>query len=105
MGWLEMFAFGGLQDKATDVFHKVTGTPTEDEKRGQQKLLNDQVKAYREQSELTKSEIALKRGAEVAEKRRVEEKQIRSLRRNYRGSGLMGGGVTGTTDMNNKLGG
>jgi len=68
----------------------------------EQKAVNQQVDAYREMTEITKQEIARKRDEENAEKRRIEEKQIRSLRRNYRSQGLLG---QGAEDNATKLGG
>lgn len=69
----------------------------------EQKAINDQVSAYREMTEITKAEIARKRGEEVTEKRRIEEKQIRALRRNNRSQGLLG--VSSDQNQNAKLGG
>jgi hypothetical protein len=63
------------------------------------------TKDYRDQTELAKSEIARKQNEEVAQKRRIEEKQIRSLRQNYRAQSLLGSGNTSMNDMTNKLGG
>lgn len=90
----------------SNLYHAATGTPTAQERRSQQNAVNDQIKAYREQTEITKSEIARKKNEEVAEKRRIEEKQIRSLRRN-RGSSLLGTQPTNDNDagMTTKLGG
>ena len=82
-----MGVLGEIWDVATDIGHAVTGIPTADQKRQSQQMMNDQVKAYKEQTEITRNEIARKKGEEVAEKRRIEEKQIRSLRRNYRAAG------------------
>ena len=67
--------------------------------------MNEQMRAYKQQSELTRQEIDRKRNEENAEKRRIEEKQIRSLRRNYRPAGLLGTGTVTEPDMNTKLGG
>lgn len=102
-----MGILGKVWDKTTDVLHKVTGIQTADERRNAQRLMSDQVKAYKEQTAITRAEVDRKRNEEVAEKRRIEEKQIRSLRRNYRGSssGLLGSAPTTEPDMNSKLGG
>ena len=96
-----------IWDVGTDVAHAVTGIPTADQRRNDQKAMNDQIKAYREQTEITKQEIARKKGEELAEKRRIEEKQIRGLRRNYRGAGggMLGASSSGEADMSAKLGG
>lgn len=71
----------------------------------QAKLANEQIKAYREQTEISKAELDRKRGEEQVEKRRVEEKQIRGLRRNFRSPGLLGsGGGVGGNPVSDKLG-
>jgi len=91
-----------IKDVGTDILHAVTGIPTADERRNAQRAMNDQLKAYRDQTELTRNEINRKQGEQIAEKRRIEEKQIRSLRRNYRAPGFLG---QGQSDMSSKLGG
>ena len=98
---------GDVWDKVTDVAHEVSGVPTADEKRNAKRMVTDQIKAYKEQTELLRAETDRKRGEEASEKRRVEEKQIRSLRRNYRGvnTGMLGANPAATPDMTTKLGG
>jgi hypothetical protein len=96
---------GKVNDVGTDVWHGISGTPTEDAKRNQAKAMNDQIQAYKEQTELTRSELSRKQGEVAAEKRRVEEKQIRSLRRNRGVSGFLGSGNTVEPGMSDKLGG
>lgn len=91
----------GITDKASEI----VGLPTADEKRHKQKEVNDQIKAYKEQTELTRKEIEAKRGEAAAEKRRVDQKQIRQLRRNYGTGTLLGSSTPASPDMNNKLGG
>jgi hypothetical protein len=71
----------------------------------QRYMIQDQMKAYKDQAELTRQEIDRKRAEGAAEKRRVEEKQIRSLRRNYRPQGLLGSGAAPTADTSTQLGG
>jgi len=68
-------------------------------------MMNDQMKQYKEQTELTKQELNRARDEKEAEKRRIEEKQIRTLRRNYRTAGILGGSSNSQPDMNDKLGG
>ena len=87
---------------ASDIYHAVTGAPTASQRRDAQRLMNEQMKAYRQQTEITRQEIARKRDSEAVEKRRVEEKQIRSLRRNYRSQSLMGTADMGQADMSPK---
>lgn len=67
-------------------------------------IVNDQIKAYKDQTAIARKEIEAKRGEQIAEKRRIEEKQIRSLRRNYRSPGMLGTSST-TEGMSQKLGG
>ena len=102
-----MSIWGKIWDKVTDVAHHVTGIPTADEKRNAARAVNDQVKAYKDASEITRAETAAKRGEVVAQKRRVEEKQVRALRRNYRGAGFLGASSpqSNANDMSNQLGG
>ena len=69
------------------IYHGVTGTPTSDEKRNQAKLVRDQMEAYRKQTEITQEEIRRKQAESEAEKRKIDEKQIRGLRSRYRPSG------------------
>lgn len=102
-----------LWDKWTGLWgraDKALGLPnaTNDRKaamKQDQRLMNEQIKAYRDQSEITRNEINAKRGEAVAEKRKIEEKQIRSLRRNYRASGFLGASQSEASDMSSTLGG
>jgi hypothetical protein len=111
MGWLEKvldpFGIGAA------IAH-AAGVKTGEQKRMEQNAINDQIKAYKDQTQITKDEIARKRGEELTEKRRIEEKQIRSLRRNYSSRSLMGSAqpssslgnpATSQPDMQSKLGG
>ena len=69
--------------------------------------VNAQIKAYNDQTALAKQQLDETRAQTLAEKRRVNEKQIRTLRRNNRAQsvGLLGVGTPATEDMNGKLGG
>jgi len=71
----------------------------------QARLVNSQIKAYQDQTNLAKQQLDQSRKSTEAESRRVQEKQIRSLRRNYRVQGLLGVGNPATQDMSNQLGG
>lgn len=77
-----------------------------DREREAQRAINAQVKAYRDQTELARQELERTRGEQDIEKRRVQEKQIRSLRRNYRaqGIGMLGLGQPAANDMASRLG-
>lgn len=94
----------GLWDTITDFAHDVTGIPTAKQRREQANMMADQIRAYREQTELTKKEIARKRSEEAAERRRINEKQIRSLRRNYRASSFLGSDQSSDQGMESTLG-
>lgn len=73
----------------------------------QRYMINDQIKAYKAQTELSRQQLDQARTATENEKRRVEQKQIRALRRNYRaaGAGMLGVGAPANNDMNTQLGG
>lgn len=82
----------------------LTGVSDEDRDR-QRRLMNEQIQAYKTETELTKQELAKKKDEQIAEKRRIEEKQIRALRRSYRTQGFLGTQTSGEKDMSTKLGG
>jgi hypothetical protein len=82
----------------------VTGESEEDRAR-RRRAVNEQIKSYREQTEITRKELAAKKDEQAAEKRRIEEKQIRALRRNYTAQGFLGTQPSGQADMSSKLGG
>ena len=72
----------------------------------QRQLIASQVKAYKDQTELTRQELANKTNEANYQRRRVQEKQIRALRQNYRPSGsMLGMGASPTTDTTSSLGG
>lgn len=73
----------------------------------QNKMISDQIQAYRDQTALTKQALDQTRASQDVEKRRIEQKQIRSLRGNYRAAGIGANmmGAPSTPDMNTKLGG
>lgn len=92
-------------DTATAPFQlvgKALGMPNADDRRKQMAGINEQVKFYRNQTNIANSEIARARDQQLVEKRRIEEKQIRSLRRNFRPAGFMDSGSD--EGMSNKLG-
>lgn len=69
---------------ARDVF---LGDPSE--KRAAARAMADQVAAYKKQTELATAEMDRVRGERDAEKRRVNEKQIRSIRRGHSNAGFL----------------
>lgn len=75
--------------------------------RDQRDMVNSQIKAYQDQTAMARQQLDEARDATNAENRRVNEKQIRALRRNYRAqsAGLLGVGQPANPDMDAKLGG
>lgn len=89
---------------AVDFGKELIGLPTRADRENQQRMMNEQIRAYREQTELTRQELARKKEETSAQKRRVEEKTIRSLRRNYRARSLLGSSLD-ENSTSPKLGG
>lgn len=96
------------------LYHAVTHTPTSSEKRALDSdrnstmgALNAQIKSYKDQTELARNELSTKKDEVLAERRRVDEKQIRSLRRVYQGAraGFLGSQQSVEPGMTSKLGG
>lgn len=88
---------------SSETYHLVTHAPTAAEKRVQMNAIQDQVKFYKDQTAIAESETARKRDEMSAEKRRINEKQIRALRRSSRPSGFMEAGRG--DELNTQLGG
>lgn len=78
-----------IDDSLGGAFNRLTGHMSAAERREQGNMVNEQINAYKEQTRLAKEETDRKRGETAAAKRKVEEKQIRSLRRNYRPAGFL----------------
>lgn len=88
MPWYDPFGTLKATEKVgSKVFHKITGTPTSKEKRDQASQIKEQVDAYKKQTEIAAQELAAIKDQKDTEKRKINEKQIRSLRSNYRPSG------------------
>jgi uncharacterized protein YpuA (DUF1002 family) len=64
---------------------------------------NEQMKAYKEQTRVTNEAITEARNSKAAEKRRLDEKQIRRLRHNFRPQGFLDN--TAGSAVTDKLGG
>jgi hypothetical protein len=99
-------------DLRDNVEYVATGTLYDPKKsrqndRDQRDMVNAQIKAYQDQTAMARQQLDEARAATDAEKRRVNEKQIRALRRNYRaqGAGMLGVGQPANQDMDAKLGG
>ncbi len=72
----------------------------------QNKMINDQIQAYKDQTALTRQQLDQTRAEQGVEKRRIEQKQIRALRGTYRSAGLGAGMLgTGTSATSDQLGG
>lgn len=96
-----------LDDLGDTVVGLLTlGAYDPDAKREQERMVNDQIKAYRDQTELTRQQLNESRAATAEQKRLVNKKQIRSLRQNYRaqGAGFLGVGQPAAQDTSSQLG-
>ena len=107
MSWYDPWDIGST------TFHAITGTPNADEKRNQQYEMNDQIRAYKEQTDLSMKALEEKKNEADVEKRKINEKQIRALRSNFRApSGFLNNQMPKTTNdtsaalgQSSKLGG
>lgn len=75
-----------LANKEGALFNAVTGRKSAAEKRNDQSLINDQIQAYKQQTDITNKQLGEIESAKNIERRRIQEKQIRSLRNSYRSS-------------------
>lgn len=98
MSWYDPWDIGSR------TYHAVTGTPTADERRNQQYAVNDQIKAYKDQTALAQQQIDEARNEQDVQKRKINEKQIRALRNNFRpASGFLNGGSNTPVPASNQL--
>lgn len=100
-----MSRFTKIRDKYIKV---ATGGLINPERRHETRnMIKDQVKAYEEQTNIARDQLNAIRNQQDVEKKRIEQKQIRALRRNYRSANvsLLGMGAPGAGDMSTKLGG
>lgn len=96
-----------------DIFNQAGNNATPELKGVWKDVFNEaanQLEEKKHEMEITKKQTELARQQKAegdVQKRRIQEKQIRSLRRNYRGRGLgmLGVGQPAAEDMNNTLGG
>jgi hypothetical protein len=79
------------RNKAEGVFNSVTGRPSQDDLRNQRYAINDQIKAYKDQTALSEKAIADAAAEKKVVKRQIQEKQIRALRGSYRAPSTNGG--------------
>lgn len=91
-------------NKVVDTLEGALGIPTTHEKNLMNEQAFHQMEAYKEQTRLTQGEIDRAREEKSAEKRRIEEKQIRALRRNFRPAGFLNNAQGPATGVGNKLG-
>lgn len=101
--WDDIMGGIGL-DKVEGGIGKLFGIPSADEKRRQQQMMQQQIDAYKQQTELTRQQVANAQNAQDAQQRAINEKQIRNLRRTYRPAGILGVGQPPAPDVSSKLG-
>jgi len=94
--------FDKVWDKATDFLHGVTGMPTADDKRNASRMVSDQMNAYKKQTEVAEQVVAQKRQEGLANRRRMDEKQVNAVRSRLGGGGSFMG--SGTSDLPDTLG-
>lgn len=102
------------RNKIEGGFNRLTGRSSAEERRSQQSLVNDQIQAYKDQTNIAKQAADQIEGEKQVQKRLIQEKQIRSLRNNYRSAGGFlnnqassmpaPGGVGTSPGITNKLG-
>lgn len=110
IGWIK-HAAGEVADKVESGFNHVVGRESSDDKRNEQYAINDQIKAYKAQTDLSNQLLQQNQQQQDVLKRQVNEKQIRALRNNFRAPGGYSAnyGATATPlgqegNTNNKLG-
>lgn len=90
---------------ATGIVGGILSNKNDEDIKNQNRQVNAQIKAYKDQTALTRQQLDQTRNEQAVERRRVQEKQIRALRSNYRpAGGLLGVGQPATGDMNTQLG-
>lgn len=93
-------------DTVTDIGHAVTGIPTAEDRRNAKNAIRDQVDAMRRQTEIAEEQLRAMKDQKDAEKRRMNEKQVRSLRRTYGAGGFLDQPISvDSTPLSTKLGG
>ena len=103
--WVGPKGIGKIAKQPFDVArHLITGQSDSD-RRKQQEMMNQQIKDYQEQSKLAKDELSRAKDQQVAEKRRIQEKQIRSLRGRSSSRGFLGSSSGMESGLTSKLGG
>ena len=98
MSWHKDDWFGAVTG---GVGPAIFGAKDNEQKRAVAGAMQAQIEAYKKQTELATSEIDRVRGEENAEKRRVNEKQIRSTRRGHSNAGFL----NNDAGISNTLGG
>lgn len=74
----------GIFDKIGGFVNKITGRESASEKRQRASDVQAQIDAYKKSTELAEKQIKDAQASKDVEKRKINEKQIRSLRNNYR---------------------
>jgi hypothetical protein len=73
-------------------FNDISNIVSGNDWKKQQTDVFDQMKAYQEQTDMAKQQMSDLQNQERIQRQKIQEKQIRSLRSNYRG-GAAGGGA------------
>ncbi len=101
------YAHKKVRDPIEGLANKLTGNKSAAEKRGEASLINEQIKSYKDQTAMAQKEIDAARAEKDVQKRKVNEKQIRSLRNSYRPAGGLLNNQAGRAlgaDQNNSAG-
>lgn len=94
-----------LGSKSLEMGEHALGLPTGKERKQQQQMLNEQISAYKQQTELSRQELNRAKDEQASENRRIQEKQIRTIRRNSSLRGFLGSsGNESEPGMSSKLG-
>lgn len=68
-------------DINTDILHAISGVPTAAQKREQSALVSNQMKAYKQQTEISNQAVMQAKEQQNADRRRMSEKVVASMRR------------------------
>ncbi len=89
-------------NSAGGLINKITGRPSSEEKRNQLNAVNDQIKAYKDQTDLARKQTEDIQAQQKIERSKINEKQIRALRNTYRPSaGFLNNQAAGSPAPNN----
>lgn len=92
-------------DINTDILHAVTGVPTASQKRDQASMVSNQVKAYKQQTELSNQVVMQAKQQQNTDRRRMSEKIVASMRRMRSSPSTFGQEQQQSGDLATTLGG